>query len=157
MAQLMLAMGTGAGAMSTLSAVSTVAGAVLPVMEALQKGAERREQAGELERSAIEKRVMAGIEAAKVRREGRFRQSRDLVSMAEGGVLSGTSYDVLDQNAVMRELDALTVEFQGEQAGKADDFRAGQYRKSNVLNVFSAAVEGFSSMDPLNLRSDGGA
>lgn len=157
MAQLMLAMGASAGAASAVGAVSTVAGAVLPIMGALQQGRERQKQAAEFERSAAEKRVMAGVEAAKARREGRFRQSRDLVSMAEGGVLSGTSLGVLDQNAVMRELDALTVEFQGEQAGRADDFSTSQYRKSNVLNVFSAAVEGFSSMDPLNLAPNGGA
>lgn len=151
MATLLLAMGAGAGTAATIGSIATIAAPVLGVMSAISENRAAKEQASEFERQATEERVAANINAEKSRRDARQRQSASRTAMAEGGVLSGTSFGVLDQNAVAQELDALTIEFQGEQRGQSAEFQAAQARKSaSPLNVFSAAVEGFSSMDPLN-------
>lgn len=156
MAQLLMALGASAPAMATMSQVATVAGPVFGVMSAARGIGESRQQAAEFERSAAEQLMVSQAEAEMARKEARYRQSRDLVSLAEGGALSGTGRDVIDYNAVQRELDALTIEFRGQQAARGETFRADQARKSSgVIDVFSAAVDGFSRMDPLNLTPGG--
>ena len=152
MAQLIPLLGIGAGAAGTLSTIATVAGPVMGIMGALAGAGEARAQANEFERQGTEERLVANINAEKTRRAARQEQSKSRAAMAESGALSGTAQGVLDQNAVAQELDALTVEFQGEQRGKAADFSATEARKrGSFLNVISAGVEGFSSMDPLNI------
>jgi hypothetical protein len=158
MAELLLTLGASSGAIKTIGTIASVAGPVLGVVSAIQGNAAAKEQASEFSRQAREERVTAGIAAERRRRAARVQQSRDRVSLAEGGALSGTSLGLLDQNAVAQELDALTVEYQGEQAGRSADFRAQQARKSaSPLNVFSAAIKGFSQIDPLNFAEYGGA
>ena len=152
----LIALGMNAATAGTVGTIATIAGPVLGVMGAIQGQKEGWQQVAEHERAATETRVSAGVEAEKARRSFRQSQSRDMVAMAEGGVLSGTSFGVLEQNAVSQELDALMIEYRGEQAGKAEDFRAKQ-AKPNPLDVFSAAVSGASSFDPLNLAPGGGA
>ena len=154
MAQLLLAIGASAGTVSTIGSIATIASPVLGVMSALSSMSAAKQQKAEHQREATERRVMAGVEAEQARKKARFMQSRDRASMAEAGAMSGTGLDVLDQNAVAQELDALNVEFRGEQAARGADFRASQ-SKSSVLNVFSAAVGGFTQMDPLNLTPKG--
>jgi len=154
MAELLLTLGVGTGAAGTIATAATIASPVLGVMGALAGVQERQEQRAEFEREAKESRIMASAEAAKMRREARQRQSRSRAMMAEGGVLSGTSLGGLDQNAIAMELDALNVEFQGEQQAKSAEFQASQ-SKANYLDVFSSAVEGFTQMDPLNLTPGG--
>ena len=157
MPQLLPALGMGAGATAALSTISTVASVVLPVMGALSANAAARRQAAEYDRQAMETRVAASVEAEQMRRAARQRMSRDLTAMAEGGVLSGTSLGVLDQNAVAMELDALMVEYRGEQAALGAEFRATEARDSaGFLPVLTAAVSGFSQMDPLNLGNASG-
>ena len=150
MAPLIPLLGLGAGVAATLSTIATVAGPVLGVMGAIGGLQESAAQSAEFTREATETRVMSGINAGKLRREARQKQSRDRTAMAEGGALAGTGAGVLNQNAVAQELDALTVEFQGEQRAKGADFQA-QQAKGSVLDVFSAAVTGFNDMDPLNI------
>lgn len=154
MAELLLTLGASAAVAGTIASVASIATPVLGVMGALAGVQERKEQRAEHEREAKESRIMASAEAAKMRREARQRQSRSRAMMAEGGALSGTSLGVLDQNAIAMELDALNVEFQGEQQAKSAEFRAGQ-SKANYLDVFSSAVGGFTQMDPLNLTPGG--
>lgn len=152
MAQLLLMAGASAGTAATVGTIATIAAPVLGVMSAISEVGAAKEQTAEFERQATEERVAANINAEKTRRQARQAQSASRTAMAEGGVLSGTSFAVLDQNAVAQELDALTIEFQGEQRGQSAEFQAAQARKSaSPLNVFSSAVEGFSSMDPLNI------
>lgn len=142
----------GAGGAATIGTIATIASPILGVASALSGNAAARQQAREFDRQSREERVAASIEAEQARRAARQRQSASRAAMAEGGVLSGTSLGVLDQNAVAMERDALMVEYRGEQRGRAAEFQAAQARKSSsVLNVFSAAVEGFNSMDPLNI------
>ncbi|MGL4310285.1 MAG: hypothetical protein ACRCSU_07335 [Paracoccaceae bacterium] len=156
MAELVAVLGLGAKATGILSSIATIAGPVLGVAGAVQGVAEGGKQAAEYSRQAREERVMAGIQAARMRRAARQKQSADRTAMAEGGALSGSAFGVLEQNALAQELDALTVTFQGEQAARGLEFQAKQSRVS-PLTIFSSAVEGFSSMDPLNLAPNGGA
>lgn len=152
MAQLMAMMGASAGTVSTVATVMEIAQPVLGVMGAVAAAGEAKAQTSEFERQATEERLMAGIEAERTRRAARQKQSAERVAMLEGGALSGTAEGVLEQNAVAQELDALTVEFRGEQRAKSAEFQAQQSRRAaSPLNIFSAAVEGFSDMDPLNV------
>lgn len=152
MSELMLALGASTEAVSTLSTVMTVAQPVVAIGSALAGMQESKAQEAEFKRQAIEERVMSGVEAEKARRAARLRQSAERVAMLEGGALSGTAEGVLEQNAVAQELDALTVEFRGEQRARGAEFQAQQARRAaSPLNVFSAAIEGFSDMDPLNV------
>lgn len=147
-----LAVMFGAGGAATIGTVATIAAPVLGVVSAISGNAAARQQGREFDRQARDERVVAGIEAEQARRAARQRQSAARTAMAEGGVLSGTSLGVLDQNAVAQEMDALMIEYRGEQRGQAAEFQAAQARKSaSPLNVFSAAVSGFNSMDPLNI------
>lgn len=158
MAAILPLLGVGAKATALFSTLSTIAGPVLGIASAIKANQEAKAQSAEFTRQAREERVTAGIQAARMRRAARAKQSADRVSMAEGGALSGTGLGVLDQNAVAQELDALTVQYQGEQAGRAADFRAKQAKAGfGALNIFSAAVKGFNDMDPLNLAPNGGA
>lgn len=144
----------GAGALSTISTVASVASPVLGVVGALQAAGEAKAQKAEFERQATEERLFASIEAEKVRRDARQRASAERAAFIEGGAFSGTAQGVLEQNAVAQELDALTVEFQGEQRARGAEFQAQQAgRAASPLNVFSAAVEGFNQFDPLNVSN----
>lgn len=152
MAELFLALGASAGTVSTVSTITSIAQPVLGVMSAVSGISEAKAQEAEFERQSKEERLMASIEAERVRREGRQRQSAERVAMLEGGALSGTAEGVLEQNAVAQELDALTVEFRGEQRARAAEFQAEQAgRAASPLNVFGAAIEGFTDFDPLNV------
>jgi len=140
----------GGGAMAGLSSVATIAAPIIGIAGGISRFAEGNAQAAEYERQGKEERIMAGIQAAQLRREARQRQSRDRVAMIEGGSFTGTGEGVLFQNAVAQEMDALAVEFQGEQRGRAADFQARQSR-GNILDVFTSAINGFNQVDPLNI------
>lgn len=158
MAAILGALGASAGVTSALSAFTTIAAPVLGVASAISGVQAQKQQAAEYTRQAREERVAAGIQAERMRRAARQRQSAARVSMAEGGALSGTAFGVLNQNAVAQEMDALTVIYQGEQAARGAEFNAQQSRAlASPLNVFSAAITGFNDMDPLNLAPNGGA
>jgi len=147
-----LALIFGTAGAATIGTIATIAGPVLGVMSAITANAAARQQGRELDRQGREERVVAGIEAEQLRRKARQQQSASRTAMAEGGALSGTSLGVLDQNAVAQEMDALMVEYRGEQRGQSADFQAAQARKSaSPLNIFTAAVDGFNNMDPLNI------
>lgn len=152
MAELLVTLGVGAKTAGTIATVATLAGPVLSTLGAVQRAGEAKQQSAEFSRQAREERVAASIRAERMRRQSRLQQSAERTAMVEGGALSGTAIGVLDQNAVAQELDALTVEYQGQQAGAAADFRAKQARKAaSPLNIFSTAVSSFSQMDPLNI------
>jgi len=152
--ELLLAVGVGAKTAATVATVASVAGAVLPAAAAIQEGKEAKQQEAEFSRQATEQRLFASIEAERTRKAGRQRQSAQRAAFIEGGAFSGTAAGVLEQNAVAQELDALTVEFQGEQQARGSEFQAAQAgRAASPLNVFGAAVEGFTQFDPLNVNN----
>ena len=151
-ATLAMMFGASSGVTSTIATITSVAQPVLGVMGAISGIQEAKAQEAEFERQSKEERLMASIEAERMRREGRQKQSAERVAMLESGAMSGTAEGVLEQNAVAQELDALTVEFRGEQRARAAEFQAEQAgRGASPLNIFSAAVEGFSDFDPLNV------
>jgi hypothetical protein len=144
------ALGMSATTISTISTIATVAGPLIGIAGAVSEMGEARAQAAEFDRQSKEERIMANVDAERARRAARQTQSRDRVAALEGGAYSGTMKGVLDQNAVAQELDALTVQFQGEQRGKQADFQAKQAKRAaSPLKVFSAAIGGFANMDPL--------
>ncbi len=150
--------GAAAGTLGTLGQIATIAGPIVGVASAVAQNKEARAQGAEHTREAREARVHASVEAARQRRESRIRQSADRTAYMESGAYSGTASDVLMSNAAAFELDALTTEYQGEQAGRSADFAAQQARRSaSPLRVFSAAIRGVSQIDPLNLAPYGGA
>jgi len=152
MAPVLLAMGASAATASTVATVATVASAVLPAVGALQAAGEAKQQEAEFSRQATEEKLFSSIEAERSRRQARQVQSAQRAAFIEGGAFSGTAQGVLDQNAVAQELDALTVEFQGEQRAKGAQFQAEQAgRAASPLNVFGAAIQGFNQVDPLNI------
>lgn len=151
-------LGLGAKALTTIGKIVTIAQPIAGIATAVAGAAQARQQANEYKRQGREERVAANLKAERMRRQARLRESRDRVAMLEGGALSGTAPGVLNQNAVAYELDALTVEYQGEQAGRSADFNAKQAkRRAGPLPIFSAAIRGFSQIDPMNLAYNGGA
>ena len=150
MAQLLPLLGVGKAAMGGLSTIATIAGPLLGIAGAASRVAEGNRQAGEYNRQAKEERVSASVRAARMRREARLSASRDRVMMLEGGAYSGTAYGVLRQNEASAEVDALTTIYQGEQAALGSEARA-QASRVSPLTIFSAAIEEFSDMDPLNI------
>lgn len=150
MAQLLLGLGAGSGAMAGLSTIATIASPILGIMSAVAQVQEGKAQEQEYLRQAREERVTASIHAARERRKSRIQQSRDRLTMLEGGALSGTAFDMLRQNATADEMDARTVMFEGENRAKSAEARARASRVS-PLRIFSAAIDGFSRMDPLNI------
>lgn len=155
MAELLLTLGASAGTAGTIGSIATVMGPVLQVAGAISGVQAANAQSAEYERSAAESKIMASIESERMRRHARQVQSQTRAGMAEAGVLSGTSLGLLDQNAVAQELDALTVEFRGEQQARGYQAQAGQSKKG-YLDVFSTAISSFGKMDPLNLSAYGG-
>jgi len=152
MAELLLAAGMNAAVVSTVSSIASIAGPVLGVAGAIQGNREAKAQEAEYSRQALEERLMASIGAARERRAARQRMSAQQTAFIESGAVGGTAVGVLEQNAVAQELDALTIEFQGEQRARGALFEARQAkRKASPLNVFGAAIEGFNQMDPLNI------
>jgi hypothetical protein len=150
MAQALLALGAGSGAMATASTIATIAAPVLSIAGAMQKIGEGRQQEAEFKRQATEERVTSSIRAARMRRDARLAQSRNRTAMAESGALSVSGEGVLKQNAVAAELDALTVQYQGEQQARSSEAR-GRASRVSPLTVFSAAINSFNQMDPLNV------
>lgn len=143
---------------STVGTIATIASPVMGMAAAAEQNKADRRQAAELERQGIESEVAANVEAAMYRKSSRHRQARDKASQIEAGVYSGTAYGVEEQNMLVDEREALMIEYQGEQQRKGAQFNAAEYRASaSPLRVLSAAVSGFSSMDPLNLAYGGGA
>ncbi len=152
MAQILPLIGMSGGAVSTLSTIASIAAPVLGIAGAVQGNREAKAQEAEFARQSKEERLMASIGAERERRANRQRASAQRTGMIEGGAYSGTAEGVLEQNAVAQELDALTVEYGGEQRGRSAEFQAQQAgRSASPLNVFSAAITGFNQMDPLNI------
>ena len=152
------ALGMSAGTAATVGAVSSVLGPVLQVAGALSEVSAGRRQAAEEEREGVETQVAKNIEADMLRKKQRQQRARNIAGQLESGVYSGTAVDLDLANTVQMERDALMIEYQGEQGRKSAQFRAAESRKAaSPLKVFTAAVDGFSSFDPLNLAPGGGA
>lgn len=150
MAQVLGLLGVGKAATATLSTISTIAAPVLSVAGAVSGVQAGKAQQAEFNRQARDERVTASIRGARERRTARIQQSRDRLTMLEGGSLSGTAFDLLRQNQTATELDVMTGIYEGEQRARSAEARGRASRKS-PLTVFSAAIDGFNQVDPLNI------
>lgn len=150
MAQLLLALGASGGTLATVGAAAEIAAPVLGIMGSVSSYKAQSDQATAYRQAATRTEVAENLNAARMRRKARVQQSRDRLAMAEAGALSGTAYGVITQNAVERELDALTVEYRGREQAAGMRAEAAATEPS-VLSIFSSAVSGFSDFDPLNV------
>lgn len=168
MAETLIAMGIGkltaaaiASAASTAATVASVGSAVIGGVGAIQSGrnqaAVMKANARNAEQQGRERQVAANIEAERMRRQSRLVAARGRAGMAEAGALSGTSLDLLDQNSVAMELDALTVQFNGAEAargarnqGNVTRAEASQVQRAGIISGASQMVGSFAAIDPLN-------
>lgn len=86
---------------SAISAAATGLGTLASFQA--QKG-----QAKAMSAEADARRRAAALDAAQQRRKNRVIAARDRASLGQSGVLSGSSFNLLLQNTVQRELDVLT-------------------------------------------------
>lgn len=132
MATLLGAVGVGAvtaGYISAAASAISVAMAVAtPIMAAQQQKKEMKQNAMLLDQQARDKAVAGQMAAEKARRRNRQIMAEQTAGAAESGALSGTSLDLLDQNSVALEMNALTVAHNYEVSGAADANKAARLR-----------------------------
>lgn len=151
--------GTISAVVSVASAAATAAGSV---MQGRQQNKIARANAAAKDQEARDRALQGSIAAERERRRNRAILASQEASAAESGAFSGSTLDLLDNNSVALEMDALTVEFNG-QVG------AGQSsRQASILRVegsaaqsgglltgigqgIGAAGQAFSRFDPLNV------
>jgi len=154
----LLAMGAGGGTLGTIGSIASVMAPVLSVAGAISDVNAGRQQAAEHERAGRESEYAANVQADMERRATRQRMASERAGQIEGGVYSGTALGLEEQNFLAAEHDALMIEYNGTQQRQSSEFRAAQARKSaSPLRVFTAAIDGFSNFDPMNLSAGGGA
>lgn len=174
MAETLIALGIGAktaagivSAASTAAQVATVGGAVLSGATAFtgarNQAAAMESQAALQEQQANDRAVTASIEAERLRRQQRTALARDRAATFGAGAGSGTSLDLLDQNTVAAELDALTVQYGGrqdaatqrQQAG-ATRMQADTVRSGAPFEAVGRLASGLSTLrfDPLNMDAE---
>ena len=152
--------GSNIGLVSTVASVgSGVLGAAGAISGARNQAAVMEANAGFMEQEARDRRLAAIVDAERLRRRQRIALSGDRAQMAQAGALSGTSLDLLDQNSVAAELDAMTVEYGGTVAHQAlprqaavQRAEAGGVRSSGVWSAAGNLISGVSRIDPLNLQ-----
>lgn len=166
---LLTAVGVGAKTAATISsvfsAVSTAAGLAgsiaAPMIQARNQSAVMQANANLADKEARDREVQSSIAAERQRRRNRAVMAEQEAGAAESGVLSGTSLDLLDQNSVALELDALTTEYNG--TVEANNLRdraaytrsnAGMVKSAGTLNAVGAGIAGagaaYDRIDGLN-------
>lgn len=156
--------GLGIGGGGGLSTILGVAQAGLQLVGGMQQAAQA-EAIGEwnarnAEERAKEERIQGAIEAARLRRQDRSRSAQQFAAFSSTGGASGTAYDVMDASAVNAELDALTLEYNGDRRGAALEAQAATTRyESQALasqyrtGAFGGALGTVATLDPLNFDS----
>lgn len=162
MAPLLVAAGMSAAMASTVSSVVTAVTAiasvamavVTPMQQAKNKKVVAEANARFADQNAKDVEVRSGVQAARRRRMNRTLMAEQEASAGEAGVFGGTSLDLLNQNSVAMELDALNLEFAGDvEATSARNVGAGH--RATGANAMAggrtAAVgAGIAGIDPLN-------
>jgi len=173
MSELLLAAGVSAKTAGTIAAVGqamTLAAATVGAVGAYQQsrtqGAIAEAEAERQEVASRDAAVTAGLEAERQRKRQRLLASRNLTAFAEAGSLSGSAFDVLNANDVASEMDALTVEYQGErQSAQLMDqaaisrANAAGYNAAAPVSAGARLIGGVGSVaanvDPLNFGEAG--
>lgn len=158
MAPIMGFMSANAATIATVASVASAGvGALGAIKGARDQAALTAANAAQMEQAAQDRRVAANIEAERLRRRQRVALSRDAAMMQQAGAASGTSLDLLDQNRVSAELDALTVQYGGETAGVGLERQAALDRaeipgikSGGYLKAGGRVLSGIGSIDPLN-------
>ena len=149
---------------STVATVASVGSAIAtPIIAGKRQEKQEKANAERLRADANRREVAASVQAERERRRSRQMIANQEASLTEAGVASGTSLDLVDQNSVALELDALTVEFAGEQ--QADSLRDSAAQRefvgslagsSGVLSGLGGGVASlatsFNRFDPLNFE-----
>ena len=149
---------------STVATVASVGSAIAtPIIAGKRQERIEKANAASLQADANRREVAASVQAERERRRSRQMIANQEASLTEAGAASGTSLDLVDQNSVALELDALTVEFSGQQG--ADSLRdqaaqrsfVGQMAgSSGILSGIGAGVSSadrlVTSFDPLNFN-----
>lgn len=151
------AAGAGAGAASGILGTGISAGTALSAGSALLSGVAASQQAknqADLMKDAAQQNLRAAaIEAAKTRRKNRQMAARERAGAVESGTFSGTTLDILDDNAVTREMDALTMEYNGRTRNAAAQAEAGSMRVQSPLYLAGGLMTGAGRLiDPFNFQ-----
>lgn len=147
-----------------LSAISTVSSLVGGLNSASAAEATAQRNAAQLEENARSERVMGSVQAARQRRRARQMLARQEAGFAESGALSGTAFGALDQSAFNAELDALTLQYEGDLRGQGYQAQADMQRHEGSqrgralrAGAYGSALGGVMSFDPLNFGVDDAA
>lgn len=160
--------GASSGVISTLQTVGTVLSAASTGAQLIGglRQADQSERiaqwnAANLHERAREEELSGAVDAARLRRRNRAENARQFAAFSATGGATGTAYDVLDASAVNRELDALTLQFNGQQRGRSLDAQAGAALYQGQAQATAARAGAYGgafgsvmSLDPLNF--DGG-
>jgi len=161
---------TAAGVSATTAAtVSSVIGAVTsaasiglgiatPLIQARNSAAVQQGIAAQYEQQARDREVQGAVDAARRRRQNRAVLAEQEARGAEATGLSGTIIDILDNNSVALELNALNVEYEAsvDATSLRNDANAARAGASNARagGVAGAIGAGIGSIDPLNDLGD---
>ena len=144
------------GALGLASSIAT------PLIESRNQAAIAKGQAAQLEQTARDQAVAASIAGERQRRKNRQLLARQEAGAAQAGAFTGTTLDLLDQNSVALEADALTVEFNERnqaaataQQGANLRAQAADIKSGGRLGALGAGIGGANklanlSFDPLN-------
>lgn len=171
MATLLVAAGLSAATAATVTSIASTVATVASIGTAIatpiiqgkreEKIAKANEQA--LRQEARDREVAGSIEAERQRRINRQRIASQTAGAAESGTLSGSTLDLLDANSVAMEMDALTVQYQGEvggiQSNRRADLVAAEGEGAGTFGIFqgvaggvSRGVQAFTQFDPLSVE-----
>lgn len=152
------ALGTTTSGLSTaLSVIGTVTSAVGSIAQgqqqaaAAQAQAQANAQAQEYNATVARNNARIASDQANAKEEAQRRHFAQLQGQAVAGIaqsgtgFDGSNYDLLKQNAVNNELDALTIRYQGQNQSNGliaqaqlDESNAGVARQMGALNASNA-------------------
>ena len=150
------------GGSSALSAIGTVVSAVGALAQGSQQAAAAKAQAqaqaqtAEYNATVARNNARIASDQANAKEEAQRRHFAQLQGQAVAGVaqsgtgFEGSSYDLLEQNAVNSELDALTIRYQGQNQANGliaqaqlDENNAKTARAMGAVNASNAMTGGF--------------
>lgn len=140
--------------MSFLPWVMAGVGALSSLQKSSQAAAVADYNARVAENNAISERAFAEADAARAREAGARQRAKLRAAAGASGVDTGTGsiLDVLSDDAVEAELDALNIKAQGESRAVAHEAQATRYkmeakntRSSAFLSAIGAGLSGYSA------------
>lgn len=157
MAPALVAIGVGAAYAEAIAAVATVVTTAVSVAGTIAssqaQAKTQKRNAALMDKQARDRAIAGQMAAEKRRRTNRLMIAEQTAGMAESGMLSGTSLDLLDQNSVALEMDALTVAYNAEIGASHDRAAANNLRADakatmagGYMSAVGAGVKGLSSI-----------